>query len=190
MSRSLPQTRKGWFCLVLIAAVAAAFALPAVADHDADHHHDGYAADWVKDFDGASKKLTDLAGAIPADKYGWRPVDGVRTVSEVIVHVALANYHLAHALGVAVPESAGPDLEKTLTEKDAVLAELAKSQDAVRSAVKMAAGEPDKMYEVFGSQRSGRGILMIISGHSHEHLGQMIAYARSMGVVPPWSRGE
>jgi len=24
--------------------------------------------------------------------------------------------------------------------------------------------------------------------HLHEHLGQLIAYARSNGVVPPWSR--
>ena len=168
--------------LLFLAALLAA--VPALAEH----HESGYVADFSKDFEGVSKKLVDLAEAIPGDKFSWRPTDEVRTVSESLIHVATANYFLAQALGVPAPEGAGPDLEKTITAKDEVIAELKKSQDHVRKAVGAGGGDLEKELELFGGKRSARGVFMTIAGHSHEHLGQLIAYARSVGVVPPWSR--
>jgi uncharacterized damage-inducible protein DinB len=35
-----------------------------------------------------------------------------------------------------------------------------------------------------------RGALLLATTHMHEHLGQSIAYARTIGVVPPWSAKE
>jgi uncharacterized damage-inducible protein DinB len=171
-------------CLLTTVCLLGLVAAPALAEH----HEKGYLADFGKDFEGASKKLNDLADAIPADKYGWGPTDEVRTVSESIIHVATANFFLAQALGVPAPEGIGPDAEKTVTAKADVIAMLKKSQEHVRQAIEKAGDDLDTELELFGGKRSKRGVFMIIAGHSHEHLGQLIAYGRSVGVVPPWSR--
>ena len=42
--------------------------------------------------------------------------------------------------------------------------------------------------DLFGFAASKRAYLLIVLTHSHEHLGQGIAYARSIGVTPPWSQ--
>ncbi len=131
----------------------------------------------------------DLAEATPADKFSWKPTDEVRSISEVYVHVAGGNFFFASQLGVDMPEDFSREAEKTVTAKDDVIALLKKSIDHIHQAVHAVAdADLGEEVEVFGSQRPKRDVFMIISGHAHEHLGQSIAYARSAGVVPPWSR--
>lgn len=168
-----------------LAVLALLITVPALAETG---EHAGYLADFGKDFDGTSKKLLDLAGAFPADHFSWRPAEGIRSVSESLVHVAGANFFLSQALGVPMPEGFSRDAEQTVTAKKDVIALLEKSQEHVRQA--LAKADPkalDKELELFGGKRSTRGVFMVIAGHSHEHLGQLIAYARSNDVVPPWS---
>ena len=169
---------------LVVLSLIGLLAAPAMAEH----HEKGYMADFDLDFEAVSKKLNDLADAIPADKFDWAPTDEVRNVSESIVHVATANFFLSQALGVPAPEGMGPDAEKTVTAKADVMALLKKSQDHVRQAMEKSGADLDTEVELFGGKRSKRAVFMIISGHSHEHLGQLIAYGRSVGVVPPWSR--
>ncbi len=84
----------------------------------------------------------------------------------------------------------GRDAEKTVTEKGEIIEMLKKSVEAAHQAAEKAREmDLDEEVEFFGSKRSRRAILMILAGHSHEHLGQAIAYARSNGIVPPWSAG-
>ena len=184
---------------LMVVALALFLVLPASAqDHEhAEGHDEGQAHDntafienYTSDFDGASKKLTDLAGAMPADMYGWRPAEGIRSVSEVYMHVAGANFELASALGVAMPTDVPENLEKDVTDKEQVLEILKKSQEHVHEALEMVMNE-DLSGEVnaFGRSFTRYQVLMIISGHCHEHLGQSIAYARSNNVTPPWSEG-
>jgi uncharacterized damage-inducible protein DinB len=42
--------------------------------------------------------------------------------------------------------------------------------------------------KLFGEDMTKQGAVMLILGDQHEHLGQSIAYARTNGVVPPWSK--
>ena len=151
-----------------------------------------YLTAFMADFEGASDKLNQLAGAFSDEQYGWRPAEGIRAVSEVFVHVATANIALASALGynMEMERPSMQEAEKMITSKADVMADLKMSQDHVRGAVKMLMGQ-DLSGEVsaFGQSMSRYRVLMIIGGHSHEHLGQSIAYARSTGVVPPWSGG-
>lgn len=179
---------------LIVVALALFLVLPASAQ---DHDHEGQAHDntafienYTNDFDGASKKLTDLAGAMPADMYGWRPAEGIRSVSEVYMHVAGANFGLASALGVDMPTDVPENLEQDVTDKDQVIEVLKKSLEHVHKALEMVMKE-DLSGEVsaFGRSFTRYGVLMIISGHSHEHLGQSIAYGRSNNVTPPWSGG-
>lgn len=137
------------------------------------------------------KKLVDLAEAIPQEKYGWRPAEGVRSISEVYTHIAETNYMFPTMMGVKMPDDLTRDAEKKITDKKKVVALLRQSFDYVRQVV---ANTPDtdldKPAKFFGEETSVRGILFHLATHMHEHLGQSIAYARVNGVVPPWTAAE
>ncbi len=171
---------------LMIAALAFFMALPASAQDNS-----AFLENYTGDFDGASKKLADLAEATPANMYGWRPAVEIRSVSEVYMHVAAANFALSSALGASMPDGVSPmTLEQDVTEKEKVIEVLKASQDKVREALEMVMNaDLTGTVQAFGRDWTRYQVLMIISGHSHEHLGQSIAYARSVNVVPPWSDG-
>lgn len=129
----------------VVSALAAAFTASAAAQQPG-----GLIGDLLRDIAEVEEKLVGLARAIPADKYGWRPGEGVRSVGEVFMHVAADNYVLPAGLGVAPAASTGIKAEDYNTVQ--------------------------RMW-------------ILATTHLHEHLGQSIAYARSNGIVPPWSRG-
>ncbi len=137
------------------------------------------------------KKFVDLAGAIPAEKYTWRPGAGVRSVSEVFLHVAGANYGFPNVWGVAPP--AGIDrktLETSTTDKSKVIEQLNESFEHARQAVEKASdADLQKPVKLFGRDMTVSLVMFIMAGHAHEHLGQSIAYARVNGIVPPWNAG-
>jgi uncharacterized damage-inducible protein DinB len=110
----------------------------------------------------------------------------LRSISEVYMHIAGGNYFLATFLGVDPPKM-NPDLEKKVTKKADVLAELRKSFEHLRNAAN-GVSDLEKPVKMFGNNTSHRGVLVTMLNHLHEHLGQSIAYARMNGVVPPWSR--
>ena len=41
--------------------------------------------------------------------------------------------------------------------------------------------------ELFGQERTTPDLILFVAGDMHEHLGQLIAYARTNEIVPPWS---
>lgn len=134
------------------------------------------------------KKLVSLAEAIPADKYAWRPGQGVRSTGEVFAHVAQSNYTLPSLLGVKMPDGIGNDMEKKYTKKEEIVAALKQSFQHLRSAVSgLADADLVKPVKLFQRESSVLGTYFLATGHLHEHLGQSIAYARTAGVVPPWT---
>jgi uncharacterized damage-inducible protein DinB len=147
----------------------------------------------LKNFDDAAGKLERLAEAIPADKFGWRPAEGVRSVSEVLLHVSTGNFGIPVRLGGAAPE--GLDLrtlEKSTQEKAKVIEIVKRANDNVRKTFqKVKDADLEKTSEWFDkSQITQRAVMNFIASHNHEHLGQLIAYARMNGVTPPWSAGN
>ncbi len=139
-------------------------------------------------------KIVALAKAIPADKYAWRPAAGVRSISEVLMHVVGEWYFFTPmSLAGKPPEGFGapreklPALEKETTTKDAVIAELEKSWKHCSEQMKGAdASKLTGKYKPWGATIDQAAFTM--SGDMHEHLGQLIAYARSVGVKPPWTK--
>ena len=150
-------------------------------------------SEFLANYDDTTKKIISLAEAIPADKFAWRPAPGVRSISEVFVHIAGANYMIPTTVGVKPPSGLSRDAEKTVTEKAKVVEMLKDSVQHARGAISAALeGDPNKATKVFGRQSTYEGASLLMISHLHEHMGQSIAYARSAGVVPPWSqpRGE
>jgi hypothetical protein len=87
----------------------------------------GYGGEWNH----VSRQLVALAEAIPADKYGWRPGRGVRSTSEVLMHIALADFYLLSVTGPPMPaEIKSVSMEKTVTAKPEVIAWLKRSLEA------------------------------------------------------------
>jgi|SRR5271165_808886 len=148
----------------------------------------GYDGEW----DHASRQLIALAEATPAEKFNWRPAAGVRSMSEVYMHVALANFYLLSRTGPKLPaDITSPDMEKTVTEKAKVVDWLKRSVEAVKTA-RLAAkpGDLQRPVKINGVDAKVDGIYLRILVHANEHMGQLVAYARMNGIVPPWSKVE
>ena len=172
--------------LLLVPSLAIAQQNPAKAAAPAQNGK-GFRSEFMADLDEVQDKILKLANAVPAEKYNWRPGDGVRSVSEVYMHIAGANYFLATFVNVQPPSTMPKDIEK-ITDKKLVLSELQKSFAHLRMVMK---NTPDADFEkqvmLFGKPTTERAVFSTILNHLHEHLGQSIAYARMNGVVPPWS---
>ncbi len=151
----------------------------------------GAKADYLMLYDGVAKKIQSLGEAIPEGKYAWRPTKDVRSIAEVLNHVDGATYLFTKAAGVAQPADAPKDPEKGpgATTKKEILAALATSLAFGRAAAEATTPEQlEQKVDFFGNKISVRQLYMADYGHMSEHLGQLIAYARSVGVVPPWSK--
>jgi uncharacterized damage-inducible protein DinB len=149
----------------------------------------GYRAEFLKEVNYFEGRFTQLAEAIPAEKYTWRPAAGVRSVAEVLLHVAAANQGLPNFAGVKPPAGfTGQGYEQSTTDKARIIADLKKSFEHMRmTASTMKDADADKAMKVFGMDMTGRSFSFFMARHLGEHLGQLIAYARVNGIVPPWS---
>jgi uncharacterized damage-inducible protein DinB len=149
----------------------------------------GARAEFLSEMTYYEQRFTQLAEAVPADKYSWRPAAGVRSIGEVYAHILAANYGIARSLGTqpragldfkAITASAGDKAKDVQGLKDS-FAHLKKAITALSDA------DSDKAMKMFGHDTTQRGAFILISGHTGEHLGQSIAYARMNAVVPPWT---
>jgi uncharacterized damage-inducible protein DinB len=149
----------------------------------------GYRSEVLAEVMIQEDKFTRLAEAIPADKYAWRPAPDVRSFAEVFLHVSAANFNLYKLVGT--PPPAALDLkgfEKSTTDKTKVIATLKDSFAHAKKAITtMPDADLDKSMDWFGGKNTERGILLFIVRHAAEHLGQSIAYARFVSIVPPWT---
>lgn len=180
---------------LLNCAFALAFAVPAAAQSPSSG---SITADLLADVGDAERKFVALAKAIPAEKYDWRPMTGVRSVGEVLLHVASDNYLIPAAIGFPVDPATGikgddyktaAAFEHRKLDKDATVAELEKSFASLKK--NMQATDASKLtteVKLFGQPFTMQRAWVLGTTHLHEHLGQLIAYARSNNVVPPWSK--
>ena len=151
----------------------------------------GFRAEFLEEIAYYEKRYTSLAETMPAEKYTWRPAEGVRSVGEVFTHIVGANYGVARSLGT--PPPAGIDFKSIMAlaaDKPKIIQALKDSFAHFRNAViALKEEDADKPQKMFNRQTTLRGSFIAITGHFGEHLGQSIAYARVNGVVPPWTEG-
>jgi uncharacterized damage-inducible protein DinB len=135
------------------------------------------------------QQLIALAEAMPAEKYSWRPEPGVRSTSEVYMHIAIANFYLLSVTGPKMRADLNGNMEKTITSKAEVIVWLKRSLEAVKTA--HAATTPkdlERKVKIADRKATVDGMYLRIIIHANEHMGQLIAYARMTGVTPPWSK--
>ena len=150
---------------------------------------------FMTDLDTLQAKVVALAEAVPADKYAWRPAPGVRSFGEVFMHIA-SEYYVFTPMAFGGERSSliprGQDAFKNF-EAHATKADVQKAlRDgfAYNRATVMAIA-PDSLVgirKLFGRDYSIMETSVGMTADLHEHLGQLIAYARVNGIVPPWSK--
>lgn len=180
----------------LALAAAASLAAPAPARAQEVINKDAAAAlktSFMADLDTLHSKFLQLAQAFPQDKYTWRPMDGVRSVSEVLMLAAMEGYSFVPTSfgGKAAELGSREEMAKlrTLTDKNTVIDHLNKGFAHAKQ--QLEAIDPATLTgkrRVMGQERSAIDATLMIGGDLHEHLGQLIAYARTNHIVPPWSK--
>ena len=183
------------YALPLVLTAATALPVCAARAQDAmDVKAAGFLRDrYVADMDSVHAKIMALATAIPEDKYSWRPAAGVRSVSEVLMHVASEwMYYGPMSVGGKPPADFGPPREtlprlEKITAKADVIAQLDKGWTYGRQ--QLTSADPATLTGQYAPWKVSLAEAAFgMTGDQHEHLGQLIAYARSVGVKPPWSK--
>ena len=149
----------------------------------------GFNKDYIKEVNAAKDKVLSLADAIPQDKFSWRPADGVRSVSEVFMHIVSANYYFLTLVGEKMPEWFKQGMDTTVTNKEEIVKYLKSSYENLDNYMSnLDVKTLDDPVEFFGMKSTKRHLFLILLDHNHEHLGQLIAYSRMNGITPPWSK--
>jgi uncharacterized damage-inducible protein DinB len=187
------MTRKSGLigCVLIVAFITLG---PTVASQE----RAGVMGELLRDVTALETKIVGLANAMPPTAYKWRPRANVRSTEEVLLHVAADNYFMPALIGVPPPADTGIDgkdnktvrtFETRRLTREQLVAELTKSFAFLKDAMSKS---PDAMLETpptnSGRKTTTRATWIATVTHLHEHLGQLIAYARSNDVTPPWSK--
>ena len=168
--------------LVMVAGLAVLHQTPLIAQELV------LASTLLADLEDTERKFVDLAEALSWEHYAWRPMPGVRSVGEVFMHVAAGNVQFPLLLG-HTPIDAIPEVLRRLplwtdpvmpASRCQVVESLRRSFENAKMAVRSA--------QASGETVDVEVVLLRMSNHLHEHLGQQIAYARINQIVPPWSK--
>ena len=161
------------------------------ADNPTDRTAPSYdmKAQALLDLQAVNKKCVDLAEALPSDKLTWRPSADTRSFAEVFLHVAGERYGILSMMGAKPPAGfKAREFEKSTTEKDRIVHDLNQSSDFANKTINsMSNADFAKPLPKLGPQANEGDVVYILMADAHEHLGQLIAYARQNGIVPPWT---
>jgi len=158
---------------------------------NADHTAPTYdmKAQSLFDLEGVQKKFVELANAVPAEKFTWRPSADSRSFAEVFLHVAGERYGILGLMGATPPAGFdGKTFEQSTTDRAQIVAELNKSWEFAKKEINgMSNADFAKLLPKLGPQANAGDVVYILVVDAHEHLGQLVAYARVNSIVPPWT---
>ncbi len=187
----MDRLTKSAVVLICLCAFAIAGWAQTSASSPTDHTAPSYdmKAQALADLQALQKKFVALANAVPAEKFSWRPSEDSRSFAEVFLHVAGERYQIL-ALGGATPPAGfnGKTFEKSTADKDGIIEELNKSWDFAQNTINdMTNADFAKLLPKLGPQANAGDVVYILVVDAHEHMGQLVAYARVNGIVPPWT---
>jgi uncharacterized damage-inducible protein DinB len=126
---------------------------------------------------------------VPSDKLTWRPAPDARSFAEVFLHVAGERYGILSMMGATPPAGfKAKEFEKSTTEKGQIVEELNHSWEFANKTINdMSNADFAKLLPKLGPHANEGDVIYILVADAHEHLGQLVGYARQNGIVPPWT---
>jgi uncharacterized damage-inducible protein DinB len=180
------------FVFALVASLGATrataqTAAPAAADKTAPSYD--MKAQSLLDLDIQNKKFISLAEALAQDKFTWRPSPDARSFAEVFLHVSGERYQILALGGATPPDGFDPKTyEKSTTDKAKIVAELKKSGEFMQATIgAITNADFAKLLPKLGPEANAGDVVYILVADAHEHMGQVVAYARENAIVPPWT---
>ena len=179
----------------LIAMLVVVASLTVAGRGIAQERSDPMAATVAQWFTMIERSFVNLADAMPADKYGFKPTNGefkdARTFGEQVKHVACANFAFFNEIEKKEPPSrcasGGPSPAKTKAEIMTYLREsFAYAQGVLRTMTPANALDP--VTGPYGGPSTRLGITTLAVWHASDHYGQLVVYLRMNGIVPPASQ--
>ena len=160
---------------------------PANSDHSSPSYD--MKAQSLVDLEALHKKFVDLATAVPGEKFTWRPSPDSRSFAEVFLHVAGERYQILALMGATPPVGFdGKAFEKSTTSKADIIEELNKTEQFAQATIRgMSNADFAKLLPKLGPQANAGDVVYVLMADAHEHLGQLVAYSRENGIVPPWT---
>jgi hypothetical protein len=151
----------------------------------------------LKDWERAKAYTQEYLDAMPADRYGFRAVDSIRSFAEQMLHFAQANAGMAFIATGIRPSSHQniffrPNFEKspTVQGKDSVVYYVNTSYDIMIDAIRKM--DFNKLTEVVthdlpGGRRTTTRLGWLSKAFEHQthHRGQCTIYLRLLGIRPP-----
>jgi uncharacterized damage-inducible protein DinB len=178
-------------CLVWVLNTSAVAMDAQTSDNSIDRTAPSYdmKGQALLDLRAVNKKCVDLAEALPTGKLTWRPSPDTRSFAEVFLHVAGERYQILSMMGANPPAGfKAREFEKSTTDKDRIVEDLNQSWDFANETINgMSNADFAKLLPKLGPQANEGDVVYILVADAHEHLGQLIAYARQNGIVPPWT---
>jgi uncharacterized damage-inducible protein DinB len=166
-----------------VACTLAIVAAVSVAPSNAQPASETPQAALTKEAGTLSDKFSGLA-RVMAGKYDWKPGEGVRSVGEVFNFIVVENGILGGTL-----TGAGGGRGAPITDPEKMQAALKTSYANLQKTIQGLSDSDLKVpVKLFGREMTKESAIRFIFGDQHEHLGQSIAYARTNGVIPPWSK--
>jgi uncharacterized damage-inducible protein DinB len=175
-------------CMLACGAIAAS---ARASDKSTDSTAPSYdlKAQALLDLEAVNKKCVDLAEALPSSKLTWRPSSDARSFAEVFLHVAAERYGILGMMGATAPAGVNVHgLEKSTTDKERIVEDLNQSWDFASKTINgMSNTDFAKLLPKLGPDANEGDVVYLLVADAHEHMGQLVAYARQNGVVPPWT---
>jgi uncharacterized damage-inducible protein DinB len=148
-------------------------ASPLLAQKAPEGIWEGYDGEWLH----VSQQLVALAEATPPEKFAWRPAPGVRSTSEVYMHIVLANFYLLSVTGPKMPADLKEGMDKSVTSKADVISWLKRSLDAVKQAhLAVTPKDLQRKVHIFDRDATVDGMYLRIIVHANEHMGQLVSW--------------
>jgi hypothetical protein len=165
----------------------------------------GFRGEFLWEWEIAERQLLQLANTFEAGDYGWHPNPTARAVSAVFVHVACGTFMLLEQLGTTAPEDLyrelpqqpverlwamvrrNDELEAGLREKEKVVPLLSRALASARETItRTDDADLERSLFFFDEHTTVRRVYLRLVAHTHEHMGQLIAYLRVRGMPAPW----
>jgi uncharacterized damage-inducible protein DinB len=137
--------------------------------------------------------ITKTAEQVPEAKYTYQPTKEVRTIAQLLAHIADASYLFCGVASSEKPPQGAGTAEKSLTKKADIQKALADAFgycDRAFASLNDTTGAAAAVIEPINNLKTTKiGALAFDAAHNYEHYGNLVTYMRINKMVPPSSQG-